>query len=154
VSDGKIRHYGVSNFDAEELEEAVAIAGEQRIACNQVLYHLRERTIEHEVIPSCVRHEIAVVGYSPFGSGRFPEPDSAGGRVLAEIAARHGATPHQVALRFLVREPLVFTIPKAADAAHAAENAAAAELALSEEDERRLERAFPRGRPRRGVATL
>ena len=65
-----------------------------------------------------------------------------------------GATPHQVALRFLVREPTLFAIPKAASAEHAAENAAAADLALTEEDERRLERAFPRGRPRRGVATL
>jgi diketogulonate reductase-like aldo/keto reductase len=154
VEAGKVRYYGVSNFDADELEEAMAIAGERRIACNQVLYHLRERTIEHEVVPACARHEIAVVGYSPFGSGRFPDSESAGGRVLAEIAAAHGATPHQVALRFLIRAPGVFTIPKAADAGHAAENAAAADLALTEDEERRIERAFPVGRARRGVPML
>ncbi|HYY06634.1 MAG TPA: aldo/keto reductase, partial [Candidatus Limnocylindria bacterium] len=87
VRDGKIRAYGVSNFDVDETERAVAIAGEGRIACNQVLYHLEERAIEHALIPWCARHRIAVVGYSPFGAGRFPTPQSAGGRVLAAIAA-------------------------------------------------------------------
>jgi diketogulonate reductase-like aldo/keto reductase len=154
VSDGKIRFYGVSNFDEDELEQAVAIAGPGRIACNQVLYHLGERTIEHGVIPSCARHEIAVVGYSPFGSGRFPEPSSPGGRVLAEVAAAHGAMPRQVALAFLVRDESTFTIPKAASAAHATENAAAGDLVLDEAEVRRIDAAFPRGRRRRGVPTL
>src|SRR5437016_4593430 len=88
--EGKIRAWGVSNFGVEELERAAALAGAERIACNQVLYHLEERTIEHAVIPWCVARGIAVVGYSPFGSGRFPGPRSRGGRVLAEIAAAHG----------------------------------------------------------------
>lgn len=72
VSDGKVRAYGVSNFDPGEIEEAVSIAGPEKIACNQVLYHLRQRAIEHGVIPACEKHGIAVVAYSPFGSGRFP----------------------------------------------------------------------------------
>src|SRR5215831_7637783 len=80
VSDGKIRFFGLSNFDADELETAVRLAGPRRIACNQVLYHLKERAIEHEVIPACERHEIAVVAYSPFGSGDFPMRN----RVLAD----------------------------------------------------------------------
>jgi diketogulonate reductase-like aldo/keto reductase len=147
---GKILAWGVSNFDEDELSEAVQIAGPGRVACNQVLYHLRERAIEHAVIPFCVRHDIAVVAYSPFGSGSFPARD----RTLREIADAHGATPYQVALRFLVRDPNVFAIPKASSAGHALENAAAADLALSDEEIARIERAFPRGRKRRGVATI
>jgi len=91
---------------------------------------------------------------SPFGSGRFPGARSPGGRLLAEIARAHGATPRQVALAFLVRRAGVFTIPKAARVEHALENAAAGELTLSAEEEARLDRAFPRGRPGRGVPVL
>jgi len=138
---GKILAWGVSNFSVEELAEVVRIAGPGRVACNQVLYHLRQRAIEHDLIPFCARNGIAVVAYSPFGSGRFPSRD----RALREIAAAHSATPHQVALRFLVRDPHVFAIPKAAQAEHALENAAAGRLALSEDDVRRIDRAFPRG---------
>ena len=154
VRDGKIRHYGVSNFDVDELERALALAGPDRIACNQVLYHLEERAIEHAVLPWCERHGMAVVAYSPFGSGRFPGARSPGGRLLAEIAHAHGATPRQVALAFLVRRAGVFTIPKAARVEHTLENAAAGELTLSAEEEARLDRAFPRGRPGRGVPVL
>ncbi|HKA14815.1 MAG TPA: aldo/keto reductase [Myxococcota bacterium] len=147
---GKIRAWGVSNFAVDELAGVVRIAGSGRVACNQVLYHLRERAIEHEVIPFCARHAIAVVAYSPFGSGRFPARD----RTLRAIADRHGASPHQVALRYLVREPNVFAIPKAARAEHAVENAGASEIELTDDDVRRIERAFPRGRRRRGVPMI
>ncbi|HEX6882638.1 MAG TPA: aldo/keto reductase, partial [Planctomycetota bacterium] len=92
---GKIRHYGVSNFDAAQLAEAVRLAGPGQIVANQVLYHLEERAIEHAVLPACKRLGVTLVAYSPFGSGRFPGPRSAGGRVLAQVAARHTATPHQ-----------------------------------------------------------
>jgi diketogulonate reductase-like aldo/keto reductase len=146
VNDGKIIAWGVSNFDVDDLEEAQAIAGSGRIACNQVLYHLGERAIEHAVLPWCRQHEIAVVAYSPFGSGRFPAPGTSGGRVLAEVAAARGAAPHQVALRFLIREPGVFAIPKASQADHAVENAHAAALELTEAELDRIGRAFPRGR--------
>jgi diketogulonate reductase-like aldo/keto reductase len=150
VRAGKIRYYGVSNFDEPELEQALAVAGERRIACNQVLYHLRERGIEHAVVPWCERHEVAVVGYSPFGSGSFPSHRSAGGRVLDAIAAAHGATPRQVALRFLTRHDGVFAIPKAARVEHALENAGASDVALTEDDLHRLDAAFPlRARPAR-----
>jgi diketogulonate reductase-like aldo/keto reductase len=147
---GKIRAWGVSNFDAGELADVVRIAGPNRVACNQVLYHLRERAIEHEVIPFCVEHGIAVVAYSPFGSGSFPARD----RTLSAIAQAHGASPYQVALRFLVRDPNLFAIPKASSVEHALDNAAAAPLALSEDEIARIERAFPRGRKRRGVPTI
>jgi diketogulonate reductase-like aldo/keto reductase len=143
---GKIRAWGVSNFDAGDLEEIRPLAGEGGLACNQVLYHLAERAIEHSVIPWCASHGVAVVAYSPFGhEGGFPGPRSEGGRVLAEIAAAHGATPRQVALAFLVRLPPLFAIPKAARADHAADNAGAGALRLSAAELARIEAAFPLG---------
>lgn len=150
---GKIRAWGVSNFDVDDLDEALAIAGPGRIACNQVLYHLGERAIEHAVLPWCEAHGVALVGYSPFGSGSFPSPASAGGRALAEVAKVRGATPRQVALAYLTRRPALFTIPKAANASHVEDNAGAADLPLEPDDIEKLERAFPLGR-RRGLPML
>jgi diketogulonate reductase-like aldo/keto reductase len=151
---GKILSWGGSNFDERELAAAVAIAGEGRVACNQLFYHLEERGIEHAAMPYCEEHGIAVVAYSPLGSGRFPSPRSRGGHVLAEIAAAHGGTPRQVALAFLLRRPSVFAIPKASLAEHVEENAAAGDLVLSADEVRRIDEAFPRGRRRPGVPTL
>jgi diketogulonate reductase-like aldo/keto reductase len=152
--DGKILSWGVSNFDSAELEAVRTLAGEGHPACNQVPYHLRERAIEHAVLPWCERHGVAVVGYSPFGSGRFPAARSPGGRLLARIAAAHGATPRQVALRFLVREPALFAIPKASTAAHVEENARAGTLALGPAELAELDAAFPRGKPPRELPTI
>lgn len=152
--EGKILAWGVSNFDVADLEEARGIAEDGRIACNQVLYHLRLRAIEHAVLPWCERHDVAVVGYSPFGHGDFPGPRSRGGRVLQEIAAAHQATPRQVALRFLVRLPSLLTIPKASSPEHAAENAGAGELRLTQQELARIDEAFPRGKAPRQLPTL
>jgi diketogulonate reductase-like aldo/keto reductase len=115
-----------------------------------VLYHLRERAIEHGVIPWCEANGVAVVAYSPFGhAGGFPGPGSPGGRVLNEIANRHHATPRQVALRFLTRRAPLFAIPKASSLQHEEENAAAGALHLSDAEFARIEAAFPLGpRPR------
>jgi diketogulonate reductase-like aldo/keto reductase len=142
---GKILAWGVSNFDVPDLDEAAGLAGAGRFVCNQVLYHLRERAIEHAVLPWCDDHGVAVVGYSPFGHGDFPGPRTKGGRVLREIAAAHEATPRQVALRFLVRRPGLFTIPKASSPEHVAENAGAGDLRLSDEELARIDQAFPVG---------
>jgi diketogulonate reductase-like aldo/keto reductase len=144
-SDGKIRSWGVSNFDVPDLAEARDIAGAGALACNQVLYHLEQRAIEHAVLPWCEKHGVAVVGYSPFGHGRFPGSHTSGGRVLQEIAARHNATPRQVALRFLVRRPSLFTIPKSSRPEHTAENAKAGDLYLSEAELAWIDESFPRG---------
>jgi diketogulonate reductase-like aldo/keto reductase len=149
VSAGKTRSWGVSNFDADDLDEMLEIAGEGKIACNQVLYHLKERAIEHAVMPWCEQHGTAVVAYSPFGHNDFPAPRSKGGEVLQKIAEAHGATPRQVALAFLTRDPLVFAIPKASTPEHAAENAAAGDLVLRKDEIAAIDKAFPRGpRPR------
>jgi diketogulonate reductase-like aldo/keto reductase len=153
LEQGKIRSYGVSNFDEDELEKAVGIAGPGRIACNQVLYNLSERGIEHAVLPLCETRGIAVVGYTPFGSSTFP-PRGAGGQVLAGIAERLGATPRQVALAFLTRRPSLFAIPKSGNVQHTEQNAGAGALVLGEADIRAIDQAFPLGRRRRGVAML
>jgi diketogulonate reductase-like aldo/keto reductase len=147
--EGKVLSWGVSNFDEPDLDEALTVAGEGRIACNQVLYHLEQRAIEHAVLPWCEAHRVAVVAYSPLGHGHFPGPRSKGGRVLREIAVAHDATPHQVALSFLVRHPWLFAIPKASSPDHAAENAGAGDLRLTDAELARIDEAFPRGpRPR------
>jgi diketogulonate reductase-like aldo/keto reductase len=141
---GKILSWGVSNFDVADLRAAAKIAPEGRMVCNQILYHLKERTVEDPVLPWCERHGVAVVAYSPFGHGSFPSPRTAGGRVLQQIAAAHRATPRQVALRFLVRSPAVFGIPKASSAEHARENAGAGELHLTKAELTQIDEAFPR----------
>jgi diketogulonate reductase-like aldo/keto reductase len=143
---GKIRSFGVSNFDVEDLDEAFALLGPGKLACNQVLYHLQQRAIEHAVLPWCEKHNVAVVAYSPFGHNEFPTPHSGGGRMLAHVAAAHGATPRQVALAFLAHRAGVFPIPKASSPAHVVENAGAAHLQLNTDDLSRLDAAFPRGR--------
>jgi len=153
--DGKILSWGVSNFDVDDLDEVVSIAGEGSFACNQVLYHLRERAIEHAVLPWCEEHGVAVVGYSPFGhSGSFPEPRTAPGRVLNQIASAHNATPRQVALRFLVRLPSLFTIPKASSPEHVTENAGAGSLRLSKDELARIDEAVPLSPHHRGLPVL
>src|SRR3954464_8420483 len=118
VRAGKIRSWGVSNFDSDDLNELLEVAGEGKIACNQVLYHLQERAIEHVVIPWCESHGTAVVAYSPFGHNDFPSPRSKGGAALQQIAEAHRATPRQVALAFLTRAPSLLAIPKAAAPDH------------------------------------
>jgi diketogulonate reductase-like aldo/keto reductase len=153
-ADGKIRAWGVSNFDVPELEELAKLAPIERVACNQVLYHLEERAIEHAVLPWCEAHGIAVVGYSPFGSGSFPGPRSRGGRVLQEIAEERRATARRVALAFLVRRPSLFAIPKAGDLRHVEDNAAAGDLVLTPQEIARVDQAFPLGKKPRALPTI
>ena len=151
---GKILSWGVSNFDAPDLDEALAVAGPGQIACNQVLYHLQERAIEHAVLPWCEQHGVSVVGYSPFGHDDFPAASSPGGRVLARIAKAHGATARQVALAFLTRRPSLLTIPKAADAKHTQDNAGAGDVQLTSAEIEQIDAAFPRGRRPRSLPML
>jgi diketogulonate reductase-like aldo/keto reductase len=151
VEAGKIRHWGVSNLDETLLEEFLEVAGPDRLCCDQVMHHLGERSIEHGVVPWCREHGIAVVGYSPFAAGAFPDTGTDEGRTLADVASSLDATPRQVALAFLILQSEGFTIPKAASRAHVEENAAAAALELTEEAVQQLDRAFPRGAHRGGV---
>lgn len=152
--EGKILAFGVSNFDVPDLQEAWATAGGTSIVCNQVLYHLQERAIEHAVLPWCEQHHLAVTAYSPFGHGNFPSSQTPGGRLLTDIAQAHGATPRQIALAFLTRRPSIFAIPKASSIEHVEENAGASDIQLSQAEIARIDAAFPLGRRRHGLPML
>jgi len=148
---GKIRAWGVSNFDDEDLDEAEAVTGPGRMACDQVLYHVQERDIEHAVIPWCEARGVAVTAYSPFGHDAFP---ARAAPAAAFSPQARDATPRQVALAFLVRWPSVFAIPKAASMGHVEENAAAGDLVLTPDEIARVEAAFPLGRKLRSLPML
>jgi diketogulonate reductase-like aldo/keto reductase len=150
---GKIRSYGVSNFDENLLREAVRIAGPGKIACNQCLYHLDERHADAGLIQTCEELGVAFVAYSPFGSGSFPSSTSRGGKVLDKVARAHNATPRQVALAFLTREPIVFAIPKASSVEHVEVNAGALDLKLDDDELKAIDEAF-RVRRKRELPTL
>ena len=138
-----IRFIGVSNLDLDELKEAQRALRHERLACNQVLYHLGDRGIEYRLLPYCAEQQIAVVAYSPFGHSRFPSPASRGRGVLATLARNHGRTVRQVVLNFLTRHAGVFTIPKASQKEHVRENSQSMGWELSSVDLKAIDAAFP-----------
>lgn len=152
VADGDIRALGVSNFAVDDLRAAQAALAREKIACNQVLYHLGERTIEAHEAPFCRDAGIAIVAYTPFGRGDWR--DGKGAAELERIATAHGVSPHAVILAFLTRDDLTFAIPKAADPAHVAQNGAAGTLRLDVGEIAAIDRAFPVRRRRGGIPTL
>ncbi|HKR74506.1 MAG TPA: aldo/keto reductase [Candidatus Nitrosocosmicus sp.] len=143
VKEGLVRYIGVSNFDVEELRKAESALQDESIACNQVLYHLNSRGIERKLLPYCDSKNIAVVGYSPFGHGNFPSPNSNKGLLLAEIAERHHKTVHQVALNFIVNYTKIFTIPKANNPDHVKENGESIGWSLTAGEIADINRLFP-----------
>ncbi len=152
TAEGKIRALGVSNFDVDDLADALAVLEREPLACNQVLYHLNERTIEDHELPFAREHGIATVAYTPFGRGAYER--APGYATLVDVARRYDATPAQIVLAFLTRTDAAFAIPKAATIAHARENASAGELRLAAEDLAAIDRAFPAGRRRGGLPSL
>jgi len=152
VAAGKIRSLGVSNFDTADLREARGLLEREKIACNQVLYHLGERTVEDHELPYCREAGIALVGYTPFGRGEYA--DAPGVAVLEAVAAKYAATVRQVILAFLTRDPITFAIPKAAAVAHVTENAAAGDLVLDDADIAAIDGAFPVRKRRGGLPSL
>lgn len=137
-ADGKILHYGLSNFDIDEMRQSERLSGGSRLAANQVLYNLHRRGIERRLIPWCAERRIAVMAYSPLEQGRLrPHP------ALRGVAERHGATPAQIALAWTMRHDNVITIPKAARREHVRDNVRAADIVLTEDDLADLDRAFP-----------
>ncbi|MFL9823316.1 aldo/keto reductase [Rhodoplanes sp. SY1] len=135
---GKIRHWGVSNLDTDDMEELFAVPGGNAVATNQVLYNPTRRGIEFDLLPWCEQHNIPVMAYSPIEQGRVLKH-----RTLVSIAARHGATPAQVALAFALRRPGTIAIPRAGNATHVRENRGALDLTLDTQDLAALDRAFP-----------
>lgn len=143
VAEGLVKYIGVSNFDVEDLVEAEQVLQTEQIACNQVLYNLRDRGIEPRLLPYCSKKRIAVVGYAPFGHGNFPSPSSREGKLLIEIGRRHNRTPKQVALTYLTRHPSTFTIPKTTRLERVKENSGGVGWQLTEDEVNMIDRAFP-----------
>lgn len=155
IAAGKIRGFGVSNFDVDDIEELARLAPLERCACNQVLLHLEQRYAEGALLQRCSQHGLTLVAYSPFGQGRLIRPgrDAAARRaVLDDVARAQGGTAHAVALAFLLRSPGVVVIPKASQVAHVEDNAAAARVVLTDEQLARIDAAFPRSGRRLGYA--
>jgi len=141
---GKIRRWGVSNCDVDDLQELGDIAA---CATNQVLYNPEERGIEFDLLPFCQAHDMPVMAYCPVGQGGSLLQDSA----IIEVARRQGVQPGQVALAWALRQPNVLVIPKAVNPAHVRANAAAAELRLSDEELSILDGTFPPPRRKRAL---
>ena len=131
----KIRHWGVSNFDVTDLQEL----DRPDCAANQVLYNLEARGIEFDLLPWCRERDLPVMAYSPIGQGG----SMLGHRTLKQVAQRHDATPAQIALAWILRQPQVIAIPKAGDPDHVRANVAAADLQLTAQDLADLDSAFP-----------
>lgn len=149
MSQGKIRHWGVSNLDTDDMEELWDTAGGEGCAVDQVLYNLSRRGPEWDLIPWLARHEMPLMAYSPIEQGRLRTSGA-----LAEIARKHGATPFQVALAWVLRNPSAIAIPKASNPAHMRENRGAADLVLDGDDLAALDRAFPPPSRKRSLEML
>lgn len=134
---GKIVDYGVSNFDIDDMKEAMSLPGGTEIVTNQVLYNLKRRGIEWDLLPWCQQHDIPIMAYSPVEQRAFVNEAK-----LEEIAARHDASTTQIALSWLLHRDNVISIPKATNPQHVRENRAALEIQLSSEDLLELDRAF------------
>lgn len=147
---GKILRWGVSNFDTDDMEEVASLPEGAACATDQVLYNPDARGIEFDLLPWCARAGMPVMAYSPVGQGGRLLRSAA----LKEIAARHGVTAAQVALAWAMRHPHVIAIPKAASAAHVAENAAAASLALTQADLSAIDAAFAPPRRKQSLEML
>ena len=147
-NEGKIRHWGVSNLDTDDMEELVT-AGGSACATDQVLYNLTRRGPECDLLPWLAEHRIPTMAYSPVEQGRLLAD-----RTLAMVAETIGATPAQVALAWAMREGGVIAIPKAGSVDHVRENRAAADLLLSDADLAALDAAYPRPRSRRLLEML
>jgi diketogulonate reductase-like aldo/keto reductase len=149
LKSGAIRYWGVSNFDIDDLEELTALPGGDGVQVNQILYNLSRRGPEYDLLPWCRERGIATMAYSPVEQGRLLTHPT-----VRAIAARHGATPAQVALAWVMRTPDINAIPKAGTPEHVRDDCAALELELTAPDFTELDEAFPPPRRKQGLAML
>ena len=149
IQDEKIRYWGVSNFDADDMAELSDLPGGETCATNQVLYNLTRRGIEYDLAPLCQKRRIPIMAYSPIEQGRMLDHAT-----LKAVAARHNATPAQVALAWIIRQDGMIAIPKAASEKHLRENRAAADIVLSPGDLAELDKAFPPPNRKRSLEML
>jgi diketogulonate reductase-like aldo/keto reductase len=148
-AEGKVRHWGVSNFDTDEMEDLVGLPSGGNVQTNQVLYNLSRRGPEFDLAPWCAEHGIPLMAYSPVEQGAL-----ARNARLEVVAARHNATAAQVALAWAMAQPGVIAIPKAGRQEHVRQNAAALDIALTAEDFADLDRAFPPPTRKRGLEMI
>jgi diketogulonate reductase-like aldo/keto reductase len=144
---GEIKEFGVSNFDMTELQNAVALPGGNEIATNQVLYNLRRRGVEYDLVPWCRAHRIPLMAYSPLEQGRLDDR-------LSSVARKHKATLAQVAIAWLLHQDDAIVIPKSSNEARVRENYASLNVKLTEEDLRELDRLFPPPRAKKSLEML
>jgi diketogulonate reductase-like aldo/keto reductase len=138
-AEGKIRYWGVSNFDTRDMQELVKLNDGGNCAANQVLYHLASRGVEYDLLPWCTERKVPLMAYSPVGQGgRLLQS-----KALAAVAKRHNATPAQIAIAWTMRHGNVISIPKASDQAHVRQNAAAGDITLTEQDLAAIDAEFP-----------
>jgi diketogulonate reductase-like aldo/keto reductase len=149
VAAGKIRHWGVSNFDVSDLQELGELPGGEQVAVNQVLYNVSRRGIEFDLLPQARARGMNVMAYTPIEQGRI-----LGNATLKEVAARHRATPAQIALAWAIRHDGVIAIPRTSSGEHVRENAGALEIELSADDLAEIDRAFPPPRKKRSLEML
>jgi diketogulonate reductase-like aldo/keto reductase len=145
---GKIRHWGVSNFDVDDMEELTRLSGGDAVVTNQVLYNLTRRGIEWDLLPWCQRNHVSIMAYSPIEQGRLLSHDS-----LDEVAKRHGATRAQIALAWVLNSGAI-AIPRARSEAHVRENRAVLDIHLTAEDLSDLDRSFPPPQRKESLSTL
>jgi diketogulonate reductase-like aldo/keto reductase len=141
--EGKILEFGVSNFDRDDMLEAAALPGGDAIATNQVLYNLLKRGVEWDVLPWMHKQHMPLMAYSPLESTPDEQSSLLRNAVLGKVAARHGVTPAQLAVAWLLHQPNLVVIPKAVQPQHVEQNRAAATIVLLEDDLRELDTAFP-----------
>jgi len=149
IAAGKVRYWGVSNFDSDDLDELAALPGANAAATNQVLYNLTRRGIEWDLLPWCRQHHIPVMAYSPIEQARLLSNPT-----LARIAERHEATPAQIALAWVLQMEGVIAIPRTGRPAHVDENRAALDIRLTDQDRVELDRAFPPPRKKQPLEML
>jgi diketogulonate reductase-like aldo/keto reductase len=149
VQAGKIRYWGVSNFDVSDMEDVLRLPTGGNVATDQVLYNLTRRGIEYDLLPWCRQRKIPIMAYSPVEHGRIPNNPE-----LKRIAKQHGAKPAQIALAWVLRQDKIIAIPKAGVPEHVRENRAALDIHLTETDLADLDRAFPPPTRKQPLATL
>lgn len=135
---GKIRHWGVSNFDVPDMEQVARVSGGVAVSSNQVLYNLTRRGIEYDLMPWCEQHGVPLMAYSPLEQGRLM-----GHPAIRRIADAHAATPAQVALAWVLRKEHLIAVPKASTPGHVKQNRAALDIRLTPDELAALDRAFP-----------
>jgi len=147
---GKIKRWGVSNFDVDDMEELRSIENGRNCAANQVLYNLENREIESGLLKWSEKNKVPIMAYSPVGHGRGLLENT----TLKQIAKRHDATPAQIALAWVLRQPGVIAIPKASSEKHVRDNARSIEIELTKEDLAELDREFPPPKSKKSLPML